>query len=197
MIQRLANMIDEWCASTNSTLDDLHAISGVPVQTIKRIKQGTTDNPYFDTVVDLVRAMGGSLDELVGISSTLPDPLAELPPDADTEETVESLRLVRDIISKTVDRLRTIIRDKDITHEREIGTLVKAHEKHIRTLRIVLWVSLFFNLAELAFILGVYVYDITHPDIGFFQQDIASLINNTSMLRFSPHIVAAMLVSKG
>ena len=49
---------------TNQQLSDL---SGVPVGTINRIMAGQTDNPSFQTVCDLVMAMEGSLDELVGI----------------------------------------------------------------------------------------------------------------------------------
>lgn len=38
--------------------------SGVPLSTVNRVFSGQTDNPTFHTVVDLVRAMGGSLNEL-------------------------------------------------------------------------------------------------------------------------------------
>ena len=42
--------------------------SGLPASTISRILSGQTDSPGFQTVCDLVRAMGGSLDELAGLS---------------------------------------------------------------------------------------------------------------------------------
>lgn len=51
---------------TNQQLSDL---SGVPIGTINRIMAGQTDNPSFQTVCDMVMAMGGSLDELVGIKT--------------------------------------------------------------------------------------------------------------------------------
>ena len=51
---------------TNQQLSDL---SGVPIGTVNRIMAGQTDNPSFQTVCDMVMAMGGSLDELVGIKS--------------------------------------------------------------------------------------------------------------------------------
>ena len=59
---------------TNQQLADL---AGIPVGTINRIMEGQTDNPSFDTICALVRAMGGSLDELTGIRPTAdaPDPL--------------------------------------------------------------------------------------------------------------------------
>ena len=54
---------------TNQQLSDL---SGVPVGTINRIMAGQTDNPSFQTVCDMVMAMGGSLDELAGIQTPGP-----------------------------------------------------------------------------------------------------------------------------
>lgn len=49
---------------TNKQLADL---SGVPLPTVNRIMSGQTDVPNYQTVCDLVIAMGGSLDELAGI----------------------------------------------------------------------------------------------------------------------------------
>jgi transcriptional regulator with XRE-family HTH domain len=49
---------------TNQQLAD---VSGVPIGTVNRILSGQTDNPSFQAVCDMVMAMDGSLDELVGI----------------------------------------------------------------------------------------------------------------------------------
>ena len=49
---------------TNQQLSDL---SGVPIGTVNRILSGQTDNPSFQSVCDMVMALDGSLDELVGI----------------------------------------------------------------------------------------------------------------------------------
>ena len=49
---------------TNQQLSDL---SGGPIGTVNRILSGQTDNPSFQAVCDMVMAMDGSLDELVGI----------------------------------------------------------------------------------------------------------------------------------
>lgn len=73
---------------TNQQLSDL---SGVPVGTINRIMAGQTDNPSFQTVCDMVMAMGGSLDELAGIQA--PGGKETLPPSEDLirlyERTIE------------------------------------------------------------------------------------------------------------
>jgi transcriptional regulator with XRE-family HTH domain len=41
--------------------------SGLSLATVNRIMSGQTDIPNYQTVCDLVMAMGGSLDELAGI----------------------------------------------------------------------------------------------------------------------------------
>ena len=50
---------------TNQELADL---SGVPLGTINRIMAGQTDNPSFQTVCDITRALGGSLDKIAGLN---------------------------------------------------------------------------------------------------------------------------------
>lgn len=56
---------------TNQQLADL---SGVPIGTVNRILSGQTDNPSFQAVCDMVMAMDGSLDELVGIKEETSSP---------------------------------------------------------------------------------------------------------------------------
>ena len=55
---------------------ELAELSGVSLPTVNRIMSGQTDIPNYQTVCDLVMAMGGSLDELAGIRRD-PQPQAE------------------------------------------------------------------------------------------------------------------------
>ena len=48
--------------------------SGVPLSTVSRVLSGSTDNPSFETICALVKAMGGSLDDLAGIKPAAPAP---------------------------------------------------------------------------------------------------------------------------
>ena len=70
------------------TTKQISELSGIPESTISRILSGQTDNPSFDTICALVRAMGGSLDEFTGIQSSADAP--------------ESLALV-DLYEKMID----------------------------------------------------------------------------------------------
>lgn len=69
MISNQLKLLKEKRKLTNQQLSDL---SGVPIGTINRIMAGQTDNPSFQTVCDIVMAMDGSLDDLVGIKDETP-----------------------------------------------------------------------------------------------------------------------------
>lgn len=49
----------------NFSLSDVSSLSDIPEATIRKIFSGETADPRFETVVKLVTAMGGSMDELV------------------------------------------------------------------------------------------------------------------------------------
>ena len=77
------------------TTKQISELSGIPESTISRILSGQTDNPSFDTICALVRAMGGSLDEFTGIQSSADAP--------------ESLALV-DLYEKMIDEKNRLIK---------------------------------------------------------------------------------------
>lgn len=64
MIRTQLREMKEQCGLNNKELADR---SGVSLPTVNRIMSGETDSPGYQTVCDLVMAMGGSLDELAGI----------------------------------------------------------------------------------------------------------------------------------
>lgn len=82
-------------AESRLTNEQLAQISGIPGSTLARIFNGRTDNPYFHTIVDLVRAMKGSVDEMEG--------LQPLPKDTNTAENAavdkKLITLYREIIN--------------------------------------------------------------------------------------------------
>lgn len=51
------------------TSQQIADISKIPVSTVNRILSGYTDSPSFSNVCDMIVAMGGSVDEVIGISS--------------------------------------------------------------------------------------------------------------------------------
>lgn len=62
--------LQELKESSKLTNQQIAELSGVPLSTVNRILSGQTDNPTFATVCDMVKAMGGSLDELYGLETS-------------------------------------------------------------------------------------------------------------------------------
>ena len=53
------------------TISELSNLSSIPEATIRRIFSGETPDPRFETVVKLVTAMGGSLDDFIGTTKKI------------------------------------------------------------------------------------------------------------------------------
>lgn len=64
MVDRLRELKE----NAKMTVQQIADKSGVPVSTVSRILSGETANPQFQTVCDIISAMGGSVDEFIGIS---------------------------------------------------------------------------------------------------------------------------------
>ena len=125
MISNQLKLLKERRKLTNQQLSDL---SGVPIGTINRIMAGQTDNPSFQTVCDIVMAMDGSLDELVGIK----------------EETLEEKKAAH----------------KEIIHLYE--SMLANKEKWMHRLFVCCCILM-------AVLIGIVIFDLTNPQIGFFQ----------------------------
>lgn len=50
----------------NFTCADISKLSGIPEATVRKILSGDTADPRFETIVRLVNAMGGSMDDIAG-----------------------------------------------------------------------------------------------------------------------------------
>ena len=125
MISNQLKLLKERRKLTNQQLSDL---SGVPIGTIHRIMSVQTDNPSFQTVCDIVMAMDGSLDELVGIK----------------EETLQEKKAA----------------NKEIIQLYE--SMLANKEK---------WMHRLFVCGSIliAVRIGIVIFDLTNPQIGFFQ----------------------------
>lgn len=64
--------------ASNMTAQQIADKSSVPVATVNRVLQGLTENPGVDTVCKLVKAMGGSLNDLDEDKVCEPESLTQL-----------------------------------------------------------------------------------------------------------------------
>lgn len=66
----IADALKQMRKASGMTLDEVSKKSGVPMSTISRISSGETKEPSITTVMALVKAMGGSLDDLTDTPKT-------------------------------------------------------------------------------------------------------------------------------
>lgn len=125
------------------SVQQIAAKSGVPASTISRILSGQTDSPGISTIVDLVRAMGGSLDAVLGLKVETP---IELPKALETPKEVE----------KVVDYTALIQ-----LYEKSLAS----KDKLIKTLLFACGVL----MAVLIIVTLYFCWDVTHPTMGLIQ----------------------------
>lgn len=105
---------------------------GISLSTVNRIMSGQTDIPNYQTICDLVIAMGGSLDELAGIEKVGGSQNGGSP----------------EVYLAT-------IKDKD--------RIIAEKNAWLKRLFIV-------SCVLMAVIIGILIFDYTHPMIGFFRR---------------------------
>ncbi len=59
----------------NMSSAEIAELANIPSATVSRIFSGTTPNPTFDTISAIAIAMGGSLDEMIGLRSADEEPI--------------------------------------------------------------------------------------------------------------------------
>lgn len=115
--------------------------SGVPIGTVNRIMAGQTDNPSFEAITAIVKAIGGSLDELVGINMSS-----------------------RKSNAAADDRIVFI-------YEKQIEDINKNHEKQIKDKNTWIKMLFALLSALLLAIISLFIYDFTHPDRGWYIRE--------------------------
>lgn len=56
-------------SARNLTNQQIADLSGVPLSTVTRILSGQTENPNIQTIADIVGALDGSMDDILGLKS--------------------------------------------------------------------------------------------------------------------------------
>ena len=104
--------LSELKASKKMTNQQISDLSKVPLSTVTRIFSGQTENPNIQTIADIVGALGGSLDELLGIQKPT-QPEAPVPKEVPVQKETTNQ-------AEVIDLYKEIIRSKDETiHSKE------------------------------------------------------------------------------
>lgn len=114
----LYNYLQDLQENSGISRRDIADRSGVPRSTVDRILSGESDDPKFQNVADIVIAMGGSLDELVGI-------IQEEPESVQIEDPVKVL--VTAIEASKNRSIPAIVRQANVTAYANIGAMCASY----------------------------------------------------------------------
>ena len=93
------------------TNHEISELSGVPESSLARILSGQTDNPSYQSVADIVRALDGSMDELSGIAPPpAPAPAQDLQPLLDE---LRALSAQASANAAAIEQIRAMVSLKD------------------------------------------------------------------------------------
>lgn len=163
---KLGEYVKKKRIESGKTILQVETESGVPDSTYKRIANGTNSNTSFGTAVALVKAVGGSVDELVGI-----------PPRVASNDFIamenEGLRKQIELLKRENDNLNKENGAKTAQME-SYDRLLAEKEKAKEWLKKIIIILAIVCAAFVLIFVGLYIYDITHLDRGFFQQEVVA-----------------------
>ena len=143
------------------TYNDIAEISKIPLATVTRVFNGGTADPRLDTIVPIVIALGGSLDELFGIA-----PRSDRPLSTAVEQTLTNyadlIKQKDEIISEKNERITSL--EARLTDKRElISTLKDDLNRERKAKRHAIIIAALF----ISIVLIVLVVDVLHGSFGF------------------------------
>lgn len=140
----------------NFTIETISNLSGIPEATVKNIFSGKTEDPRFETVSAIVKAMGGSLDAIYSVSK---------------KEDVEGNSIIT--LKESYDQRVEDIKDH---YEQRISDLKKHYEErmadqkeHISTIMLdKRWFRIATCICAFALV-ALFVMEILTPGLGWFR----------------------------
>lgn len=139
--------------------EDIAEIADVPETTIAKIMSGTTQDPRFETITRIIIALGGSVDQILGIAPENPEPLPTRV-DSVVSNYIDILKAKDDLIAEKEKRIE--VQDK------RINSLDKAvHNLRKEKSRILFFFAGFIFLV-LVFLIYL-IIDISNGGFGMFR----------------------------
>lgn len=153
--------------SRKLTSQEISTLSNIPLATVSKVLSGSTDNPTFETISKLVVAMGGSIDEMIGIK--IPD---DVPMTPQVDHTITAYADLLNEKDKLLAEKEKRIEAKDARiaeHNETISILRETLKLERKTHRKVLWIFGGFVAFVFALLTAFLVLDITNGNIGYLR----------------------------
>ena len=138
------------------TAETISNLSGVPEATVKNILSGKTEDPRFETVSAIVKAMGGSLDAIY---------TATLKEDVETNAVITIKETYEQRLADLRGHYEQRLAEKDKHYER----ILSEAEKHIETIKLdKRWFRIGFAVSIFIFAM-LCVAELLNPNLGWFR----------------------------
>lgn len=153
MIQTYLNTLK---TQGNFTTETIAKLSGIPEATVKNILSGKTEDPRFETVSAIVKAMGGSLDAVYSIAK---------------KEDVEANSIIA--LKESYERQ---LKEQEAHYQQRISDMREHYEKriteineHIDTIKLdKRWFRIATCICALALVV-LFIIELLTPGMGWFR----------------------------
>ena len=140
----------------NFTIESISNLSGVPEATVKNILSGKTEDPRFETVSTIVKAMGGSLDAIYA---------------ATKKEDIEanSIITLKESYEQRIKELKESYEQRLTDTKEHYEVLISAKKEHISTIMLdKRWFRIATCICAFALVV-LFVVEILTPGLGWFR----------------------------
>lgn len=131
------------------TNEDIAELADVPENTVAKIMNGTTQDPRFESVARIIIALGGSVDQILGLAKEDPDPIPSR---------------VENVVSNYAD----LLKEKDIRLAEKDKT-IETYKEAVKNLRKEKSHILCFIGGFVALVILILLFDLLNGNIGYFR----------------------------
>jgi predicted transcriptional regulator len=140
----------------NFTIETISNLSGVPEATVKNIFSGKTEDPRFETVSAIVKAMGGSLDAVYSVAKK---------DDVEANSVIALKEAYEQRLKETKEQYQQRIADMKEHYEERITEI----NEHIATIQLdKRWFRIATCICAFALVV-LFIVEILTPGMGWFR----------------------------
>lgn len=173
--EKLANYLNEKRVQAGLTFEALASMSNRPESTVKNLCTGKTEDPRLETVIPVMKAVGGSFDEMLFPEKTK-DEIKETSVLALKDIYEYQLSKIKETNEEHIHNIRLHYEqhhedlkenfERRLADKREIIESYKEHnkslEKEARSSKITFWICI-------SFLVGLLVLEVMNPSLGWIR----------------------------
>jgi transcriptional regulator with XRE-family HTH domain len=173
--ETLSNYLNAKRIQAGLTYEAVAAISNRPESTVKNLCTGKTEDPRLDTVIPVIKAVGGSFDEMLFPEKTK-DEVKEVSILALKDAYEHQLSIIKETNEEHIHNIRTHYEqhhnDLKENYERRLADkseLIESYKEHNDTLKKEFLISKIALCACVVVFIAVLIAELMNPNLGWFR----------------------------